>query len=235
MIISHRGRGNHRYENSIEAFKLAIKQGAEAIECDLRLTLDKKVVVNHNRYIFLNGKKFIISKTPLKLLGDILTIDRLFGYIKKTKVPFFLELKSSSSILISEVIGKIKKDNLWSRVYIIGFSIFIGKALKAQKDYSNLRVVQIILNPLYSYIKPSKKSYGVFMGWIDGWKGTQWLFRKTISSNRLIKLRKRYEKNGFRVMAGVINNTSGFKFFRDAGILDIVTDNIYDAEEILKR
>ena len=219
MIITHRGHFNHLQENTIPAFEAALKMGADAVECDLRLTLDNKVVINHDS----------VSKKLSKDLDSVLNIDELFEYIKQKRVPFFLEVKNRSPILIEEIAKRIKDRKLWSQVHIMGFSLFIKNALRAQEKHEKLRVLPILNFPLYSYIKKPKKSYGVFIGWIDEWYGSGLLFRKLISTNRLIKLRKFYEKKGFKVMAGVINNKVGFEYFKKAGIEDIVTDTIKDA------
>ncbi len=256
-------------ENTIPAFEAALKAGADAVECDVRLTKDNQVVVCHDNNLSINGKRFKVSKTTLKdlrslrnslkdvipsvieespstasdekdsstrrsapsvgMTKDLLTINDLFNYINQKRVPFFLEVKNRSPILVEEIAKRIKDRKLWSQVHIMGFSIFIKNALRAQAKYEKLRVLPIINFPLYSYIKKPKKSYGVFVGWIDEWYGSGLLFRKLISTNRLKKLKSFYEKKGFKVMAGVINNNKGFNYFRQAGIVDIVTDNIKEA------
>lgn len=240
MVITHRGHHNGLQENTIPSFEAALKAGADAVECDLRLTLDKQVVICHDNNLSINGKRFKISKTTFQdlkntfapsvwITKDILTIDDLFDYISQKRVPFFLEVKNRSPILVEEIAKRIKERKLWSQVHIIGFSLFIKNALCAQTQHEKLRVLPIVNFPLYSYIKKPKKSYGVCVGWIDEWYGSGLLFRKLISTNRLIKLKKFYEKKGFKVMAGVINKETGFKYFKQAGITDIVTDNITEA------
>lgn len=240
MIISHRGKLKNGIDNSIPSFEKVIRLGAEGIECDLRLTSDNKVIVFHDRSVKKNGKKLLISKIPFKDLYNIfsgenkpLALDELFEYIKQKKIPFFLEVKNSSSLLVEKIAEKIKNENLWEYIHIIGFSVFIKKALYAQSKYPKLRVMQFVNNPLYSFFRPPRKSYGVFFGWIDEWRGSQFLFQKLISENRLKKLKQIYEKNGFKIMAGVINNEKGLKYFKDAGITDIVTDEIDFASKIL--
>jgi glycerophosphoryl diester phosphodiesterase len=263
VIITHRGKHNNGLkENTIPSFEAALKAGAEAVECDLRLTLDKQIVVCHDNKLSINGKRFKVSKTTLQDLKNVskdvipsiieeslstvpgakdpstrhfassvgmTEIDELFDYIRQKRVPFFLEVKNRSSILVESIAQKIKDKKLWDRVHIIGFSIFIKNALRAQAKHEKLRVLPIINYPLYSYIKTPSKSYGVFIGWLDKWYGSEWIFKRSVSKNRLIKLKKFYEKNGFKVMAGVINKETGFKYFEQAGIVDIVTDNIKDA------
>ena len=225
MIITHRGKHNNKLkENTIPAFEAALKAGADAVECDLRLTLDNKVVVNHDN----------VSKKLSKDLDSVLAIDELFDYIRQKQEPFFLEVKNRSPILIESIAKKIKDKKLWDRVHIIGFSLFIKNALHAQAQHKKLRVLPIINFPLYSYIKKPKKSYGLFIGWIDEWFGSQMLFRKLISTNRLTELKHFYQDKGLKVMAGVINNKTGFEYFKKAGIKDVVTDNIKEALSYFK-
>lgn len=244
MITTHRGRRTNFRENSIAAFNEALRKGCDSIECDLRLTLDNKIVVHHDNKILLKDKKLLISKTLLIDLvkinfyqkdENIITLEELFNFIEINKVPFFLEVKSSSQLLAESIIEKIEEKNLWARVHIVGFSFFIKTAVTLQKIYPKLKVLQLVGIPLYSYIKIPKSSYGVMLGWFDDWHGSEWLFKKAISVNRLIKLREFYERNGFKVMAGVINKESGFKYFKDAGITDIVTDNVLGAINYFKK
>ena len=47
-IIAHRGASGHAPENTMAAFELALQQGADAIELDVRLTADGVPVVLHD-------------------------------------------------------------------------------------------------------------------------------------------------------------------------------------------
>jgi glycerophosphoryl diester phosphodiesterase len=48
LVIAHRGASAAEPENTLRAFDLAIKQGAQMIELDLHLTRDNRVVVIHD-------------------------------------------------------------------------------------------------------------------------------------------------------------------------------------------
>ena len=198
-------------------------------------------MVNHNNTINLNGTNIKISKTTLSDLlkmrknkEEFLTIDELFDYIKQNRAKFFFEVKTSSPFLVRSIAEKIKEYNLWEKIEIIGFSFIIKNALKAQLEYPKLQVGQILHFPLSSYIRMPRKSYSVFLGWLDGTPGSQRLFKTLISSNSLFKLRKRLEKKGFKVMGGVINNDKGLKLFKEAGINDIVTDRVSETVKFFK-
>ncbi len=47
-IFAHRGASAYAPENTMEAFELAAKQGAEGIELDVHVTKDGEVVVTHD-------------------------------------------------------------------------------------------------------------------------------------------------------------------------------------------
>jgi glycerophosphoryl diester phosphodiesterase len=48
-IFAHRGASAFAPENTIPAFELAVHQGADVIELDVKLTADRKVIVFHDR------------------------------------------------------------------------------------------------------------------------------------------------------------------------------------------
>ena len=48
LVIAHRGASAYEPENTLRAFELAIRQGAQMIELDLHLTADGHVVVIHD-------------------------------------------------------------------------------------------------------------------------------------------------------------------------------------------
>jgi glycerophosphoryl diester phosphodiesterase len=50
-IIAHRGASAYAPENTLAAFKLALQQGADAIELDAKLSADHRVVVIHDQAV----------------------------------------------------------------------------------------------------------------------------------------------------------------------------------------
>ncbi len=48
VIIAHRGASKAAHENTLEAFKEAIRMGADAIEFDVRRTVDGVLIIHHN-------------------------------------------------------------------------------------------------------------------------------------------------------------------------------------------
>lgn len=50
-VVAHRGASDEEPEHSLAAYLLAVEQGADAIECDVRLTADGTLVLVHDRRI----------------------------------------------------------------------------------------------------------------------------------------------------------------------------------------
>jgi glycerophosphoryl diester phosphodiesterase len=59
LVLGHRGACGHRPENTLEAFELAISQGADGVECDLVPTKDGELILRHENW--LNGTTNIES------------------------------------------------------------------------------------------------------------------------------------------------------------------------------
>lgn len=50
IIIAHRGASNPAPENTLAAFRLAKRLGADGIECDVQLTKDHQLVIAHDYF-----------------------------------------------------------------------------------------------------------------------------------------------------------------------------------------
>lgn len=73
-IIAHRGASYLAPENTIASAKLAWELGADAVEVDVHLTLDNRVMVIHDKDTkrTARGKKnLVIKDTPSMLLSDL--------------------------------------------------------------------------------------------------------------------------------------------------------------------
>jgi glycerophosphoryl diester phosphodiesterase len=72
LIIAHRGASAWAPENTIAAFRLAIEQGADGIEFDVRLSSDGQAVVIHDSTLErTGGRKVPVSALTADELGKI--------------------------------------------------------------------------------------------------------------------------------------------------------------------
>lgn len=75
-IFAHRGASGYAPENTLEAFRLAMEQGADGIELDVHLTKDGEVVVIHDETIDRtgNGQGNVRDYTLEELKNSLFTI-----------------------------------------------------------------------------------------------------------------------------------------------------------------
>jgi glycerophosphoryl diester phosphodiesterase len=74
LVIAHRGASRYESENTVEAFGLAVAQGADGVELDVRRTADRQLVVHHDAYL-PDGR--VIAGTPLhELPASVATFDQ---------------------------------------------------------------------------------------------------------------------------------------------------------------
>jgi glycerophosphoryl diester phosphodiesterase len=109
-IIAHRGAMELAPENTLSSFRKALEIGADAVEFDLHMSLDNKLVVRHDYEIETkDGKRKLICginsqeiKKRVPFLGEVLTL--LVG-----KCKFEIELKGSTISFVKRVIRMAKK------------------------------------------------------------------------------------------------------------------------------
>ena len=103
-IISHRGIHDNEkiYENTLEAFELAVSKGY-IIELDIRLTKDKQIVVFHdNNLKRLTNLDIIVEQSTYQELDsqDIIHIPLLREVLTLVngKVPLLIEIKQLNKV-----------------------------------------------------------------------------------------------------------------------------------------
>ena len=147
VIVAHRGASRDAPENTISAFKLAWKQGADAIEGDFYLTKDGHIVCIHDRNTKrVSGRNLVVSKSTLAELrkldvgvyrgkdfkGSVIpTIAEVFSTIPKKK-KIYIEIKCGIEI-IPILLEEIKKSGLKPKqIVIICFNKKVIQELKVK-------------------------------------------------------------------------------------------------------
>ena len=109
-VWAHRGASGYRPENTMEAFELAIKQGADGIELDVHTSADGQLIVIHDETVdrVTDGTGLVGEKT-LKELKDlkvstpaepegiyrIPTLQEVLDLMRTTDMMVNIELKNS--------------------------------------------------------------------------------------------------------------------------------------------
>lgn len=96
FLVAHRGASHDAPENTLPAYELAWKQGADAIEGDFHLTSDGKIVCIHDYdTLRVTGTKMIVKDSTL---ADLRALDAGAWFkpeFKDTKIPTLLEVIST--------------------------------------------------------------------------------------------------------------------------------------------
>ena len=242
MIIAHRGNHKKYPENTISAFESAIGAGADAIECDMRLTKDNVPVVAHYNKSRVGDRIIKISEHNWKEIknlrknsnADINNIDELFEFIKSSGADAFIEVKQNNPILARKIVEKIEQHNLWTKVHILGFVFFIKNSLALQAQYPKLRIVQLLMFPLLARVNIPQKSYGLAIGWLEIFLSRA-VFKTVYPNWKLKRFNNFYKSRGFNIFAGVTNDYHNFEYFDKAGIRDFFTDNLPEAVAFAKN
>jgi glycerophosphoryl diester phosphodiesterase len=157
MVIAHRGSSAQAPENTLPAFELAWKQGADAIETDLQLTKDGHIVCFHDKDTKrVNGQQLAIANATLEELRQLdmggiqpqdcgralrawssdqykgvqmPTIAEVFATVPAGK-KIFLEIKCGPEI-IDPLLRELGSSGLTpEQVVVIGFDSALLKSLK---------------------------------------------------------------------------------------------------------
>lgn len=96
FIVAHRGASQDAPENTLPAFELAWKQGADAIEGDFHLTSDGKLVCIHDADTKrVTGVSKIVAKTSLEELRALDAGAWFKPEWKGTRLPTFAEVAAT--------------------------------------------------------------------------------------------------------------------------------------------
>jgi glycerophosphoryl diester phosphodiesterase len=108
-FIAHRGASYDAPENTVAAAKLAWEQGADAVECDVHLSKDNRIMVIHDKdtkRTCSSKKNFSIADTPSTLLHDLDAGSWKDEKFKGEKIPFLSEMIETvpeGKILVVEI------------------------------------------------------------------------------------------------------------------------------------
>lgn len=121
MVIAHRGSSDMLAEHTLAAYRKAIDEGADAVECDTRLTADGVLVCVHDRRIdrTSDGRGVVSAKTYAELnqrdfsswkasedldedqelrAGGLLTLEALIKLVTQASRPVDLSIETKHPV-----------------------------------------------------------------------------------------------------------------------------------------
>ena len=234
--IAHRGANDQAPENTMAAFREAVKLQADAIELDVQLTLDNQVVVFHDSnlarmtngagrlanhsYAQLqdlkidSGANWKSANQPIPLLSQVL--DEL-GQI----IPFQIELKTFYGLrpikqrrkLVRAVIEIIHDKNLQQQVMLESFDPF---AIKEIKRIDQTLVCGYLMIPGLSRLRHI------------GINKTAFNLCQVVAPHHSVRpaMVKDWQKLGKKVIAWTVDDANLAKKMADIGVDGIVTNQL---------
>ncbi|RCK75228.1 MAG: Glycerophosphoryl diester phosphodiesterase [Ignavibacteriae bacterium] len=182
VIIAHRGSSELAPENTLTAFQKALKEGADAIELDVRLTRDKEIVVIHDSK--LNRTTDGYGNVEDAYLADIKkldagswfnskfsservpTLEEVFKLVRK-KAGINIEIKPKlryPNIMVQKCVGLVQKYSLQNSVLISSFDHSIVKKVKLLDERIS---TGILYSPMIHFgknvVKLAKSNYADFV------------------------------------------------------------------------
>lgn len=155
-IVGHRGAGGELPENTLKAFKFAVELGVDVVECDVRRTLDGKLVVVHDPdFKRVAGVKAKVSELTLEEMRErirvsgtepVPTLKEVVETVNG-KCGLFIEIKEPETTerVVEEVRGNTEKSD-W-----VAFISFYEGALQKVKEIDEKLITGLI------YSKPPGK------------------------------------------------------------------------------
>ena len=235
IIIAHRGESHDAPENTLAAINLAWQRNADAVEIDIHLTKDNKIVVIHDDSTWRFDGNF--QKIEDQTLEELKPIDvgshkgrqwadeRIpeLGEILDT-VPenkyIFIEIKTGSEILI-ELKNVIDKSKLQpEQIKLIGFDFDVMK--KAREIFKNLEIFWIIN---IAYLEMSNSWQPEIVQILDKIQSANFNGLDISASELIDKNFVDIIKNaGFRVYVWTVNDLKEARRLLEAGVDGITTN-----------
>lgn len=234
-IFAHRGSSFHHAEQSRESFIAAIEEGADGLECDVRLTADRVAFCWHDRDLTrLTDRQFSISKitsSELKemeildradpvtgkkeLRGTPITLEELAELASDAGVKLLIETKHpviTGSAIEEEVARIVKRFKI--EAYLLSFSFTaISRAMRLLPQQQHVQLIQHAqLIPL-----AQSKIIGIDI--------------ELIKRDR--NLIQELHERGRELFVFTVNDDEELKRLRDAGVAGIITDIPAQAKRVL--
>lgn len=239
-IIAHRGASAYAPENTLAAFKQALYQGADAIELDVKLSADQRVVVMHD--------STVDRTTPMKgrvrdfVIADLRRMDAGSHFdiaFKGEPVPTLEE--------VLKAVGLITILNIELTNYATPFDDLPERVAELVRQY---RLTQRVFFSSFNVIALKRiqrllPEAPIGLLTFPGWKGAlmRLLPRSIIDYQSLhperndatIELIEKTQKQGRKVFVYTVNDEPGIKTLFECGVDGIFTDDPPLAKSVLAR
>ena len=244
-VFAHRGSSGKELENSYSAFDLAVREKADFIELDVRLTKNKVPVVIHNPYVDdISEAKCFVKKfgsdeiKKLKLLNDEkipFLEDVLNKY--KGKIKFNIEVKEADATLF--VLKLVEKYSLENDVIISSDYADVSKIVKQKNKKIKTGLIYRAIFPVFLnrlFIASSMIIYPLMKYFIV--KKAKKCRTNYLHPNYIYCSKRNVEyfhKSGFEVNVWTVNSEKLIKKMINNGVDAIISNYPLLVKKLLKK
>lgn len=228
LVIAHRGGAALWPENSLTAFRNAVKLGVPILEFDLVLTKDNKIVLHHDATI----NPAICRDAPTSPIKT-LTLQQIRKLDCRAPIPTFDEVlqafKSGPTILLGEaktpevapfIYDAVKRHKLSDRFILQVTDYAASDAILAKDPKFQVCLVNA------RRFKPD------YLGLAKRHKARHIMLRHDDASPQQVR---ELQAAGLKVFSGTANHPADWRRYLELGFDGILTDNPRDLQEFLKN
>ena len=169
-ILAHRGGLDRAPENTITSFRQAFQDGADAFECDVRLTKDQEPIIIHTGFNQDSIEEVTGCTSPLSELNwvdvqklkvldspePVAHLDEMLSFVKDTGLPCFIELKEDAKNLSPLLVERIRQFDLVDKVGILTFYSRKELLIQVKQIEPEIQTSAIIINPIANFLKAAE-------------------------------------------------------------------------------
>ena len=234
-IFAHRGASAYAPENTVEAFALAMEQGADGIELDVQMTKDGQVVVIHDEIIdrVSDGTGAVRDDTLEELKkfhfsnhmenyenAAIPTLKEVLDLIKPSNMLLNIELKTGIywySNLEEKTMELVKEAGMEDRVIYSSFNHYSIKKILELDSHAECAF-------LYSDVILNVDKYAKNAG-VCG-------LHPAVYHLKMAEFLKEYQESGLKVRVWTVNKKEDMERFIKADLEAVITNYPDKALEI---
>lgn len=150
LVLGHRGvHGNACTENTIDAFHEAVREGADGIEFDLRLSRDGEIVVVHDANLHrVAGDAHRVAELTAHELADITlrsggAIPTLHDVTSHVHAPHVLDMEVKHRDVIEPLIVKLSTSSALRERTIVS-SFHASVLLRVRRAHADVRTLFLV-------------------------------------------------------------------------------------------
>ncbi len=231
LVIAHRGDVSAAPENTLPAFTSALTAGADGLELDVRLTLDRQLVVFHDHRLdrTSNGAGRVDAATFSQVRS--LDVGSWFG-------PAF---KGQVTPTLDEVFESLPRDfliNVEMKVIIRGMKLIahlVAETIRRHQRWDSTLVASFNPVALYhlrrteprisrGYIWSKRHPYPIRSRWFSPLVQAQWY--DPANDTYTPDLHRKFRRRGHRVLAWDLDFNCDMEAMAEARLEAVVTDRL---------